>query len=79
MNKLREQFDATNLDEFCKSITQEIIQLATSDYKLKLMFVLVHIIEESQKALDGIDTENLLNDFKALIEKLVKNKETTRN
>lgn len=75
MNKLREQFDSTNLDDLCNSLTQEITQLATSDYKLKLMFVLVHIIEESQKALDGIDTKNLLNDFNALVEKTCKKTE----
>ena len=67
MKKLREQFNTTNLDELCNSLTQEIAQLATSDYKLKLMFVLVHIIGECQKALGDIDTTNLLNDLKALV------------
>lgn len=67
MNKLRVQFDTTKLDELCNSLTQEIAQLATSDYKLKLMFVLVHIIGECQKALGDIDTTNLLNDLKALV------------
>ena len=67
MASLKKQFDTTNLDELCNSLTQEITQLATSDYKLKLMFVLVHIIGECQKALGGIDTTNLLNDLKALV------------
>lgn len=65
--KLIEKFNTTNLDELCNSLTQEIAQLATSDYKLKLMFVLVHIIGECQKALGDIDTTNLLNDLKALV------------
>lgn len=69
MKKLREQFNTTNLDELCNSLTQEITQLATSDYKLKLMFVLVHIIGECQKALGDIDTTNLLNDLKAVVDK----------
>lgn len=69
MNKLREQFDTTNLDELCNSLTQEITQLATSDYKLKLMFVLVHIIEESQKALGEIDINNMVKELKTLVEK----------
>lgn len=67
--KLKEQFDTINLDELCDSLSQEIAQLATSDYKLKLMFVLVHIIEECQKALGGIDTENMLNDLRVLVDK----------
>lgn len=75
MASLKKQFDTTNLDELCNFLTQEIVQLATSDYKLKLVFVLVHIIEESQKALDDIDTGNLLNDFKALVEKTCKETE----
>lgn len=65
--KLKEQFDTTNLDELCDSLSLEIAQLATSDYKLKLMFVLVHIIGECQKALGDIDTTNLLNDLKVLV------------
>ena len=75
MNKLREQFDTTNLDELCNSLTQEITQLATSDYKLKLMFVLVHIIEESQKALGEIDINNMVKELKTLVEKTCKKTE----
>lgn len=67
--KLIEKFNTTNLDELCNSLTQEITQLATSDYKLKLMFVLVHIIEESQKALGEIDINNMVKELKTLVEK----------
>ncbi|MBP3373997.1 MAG: hypothetical protein J6L60_05670 [Bacteroidaceae bacterium] len=69
MKNLKKQFDTTNLDELCNSLTQEITQLATSDYKLKLMFVLVHIIEESQKALGEIDINNMVKELKTLVEK----------
>lgn len=75
MTNLKIQFETTNLDELCNSLTQEITGLATAEYKLKLVFVLVHIIEECQKALNFIDTENLINDFKALVEKACKKSE----
>lgn len=73
--ELKEQFDTKNLDELCNSLTQEITQLATSDYKLKLMFVLVHIIEESQKALGEIDINNMVKELKTLVEKTCKKTE----
>ena len=69
MASLKKQFDTTNLDELGNSLTQEITQLATSDYKLKLMFVLVHMIEESQKALGEIDIDNMVKELKTLVEK----------
>jgi transcriptional regulator with AAA-type ATPase domain len=75
MTNLKEQFDTTNLDELCNTLTQEITQLATSDYKLKLMFVLVHIIEESQKALGEIDINNMVKELKTLVEKTCKKTE----
>lgn len=75
MASLKNQFGTTNLDELCNSLTQEITQLTTSDYKLKLMFVLVHIIEESQKALGEIDINNMVEELKALVEKTCKKTE----
>ena len=75
MTNLKEQFNTTNLDELCNSLTQEITQLATSDYKLKLMFVLVHMIEESQKALGEIDINNMVKELKTLVEKTCKKTE----
>ena len=78
--KLKEQFDTTTLNELCNLLSQEIINLSTAEYKLKLAFVLVHIIEESQKALNGIDTSNFLDSLKKLVneacEKSEKQKET---
>ncbi len=67
--KLKEQFDTTSLNDLCNLLTKEITELATAEDKLKLVFVLVHIIEESQKALVGIETSNLLTDLKILVNK----------
>ena len=69
MNSLRCQFDSTNLDELCNSLSRELTGLVTSNYKLKLMFVLVHIIEESQKALGEINIDNCVEELKGLINK----------
>lgn len=67
--KLKEQFDTTKLDEFCDYLTQEIDNMATAEYKLKLVFVLVHIINESQKALGEINIDNCLKELKDLVNK----------
>ena len=64
---LKERLETTNLSELCNLLTQEITQLATSDYKLKLMYVLVHIIEESKKALETIDTTYFTTELKEVI------------
>ncbi len=65
--KLKEQFDTTKLDEFCDYLTQELDNMATAEYKLKLVLVLVHIINESQKALAGINIDNSLKELKELV------------
>ena len=44
-NSLLNQFGTTKLDELCDFLTREITELATADYKLKLAYVLIHIIE----------------------------------
>lgn len=67
--KLKEQFDTTKLDEFCDYLTQEIDNMATAEYKLKLVLVLVHIINESQKALGEINIDNCLKELKDLVNK----------
>ena len=71
MAYLKEQFDdkSLHLNGLCDLLTKEITELATEDYKLKLMFVLVHIIEESQKALDEIDINNCLKELRELVNK----------
>ena len=66
---LKEQFDAKSLDNLCELLTKEITELATADYKLKLAYVLIHIIEESQKALSDITTDNFVKDLSELITK----------
>lgn len=71
MAYLKEKFDdkSLHLDDLCNLLTKEITELATEGYKLKLMFVLVHIIEESQKVLGNLDTNNLVNELRKLVDK----------
>ena len=66
---IKEQYEKYKLDELCKSLTLEITDLSTAENKLKLAYVLVHIIDESQKALFNMDTSNLVNELRSLIEK----------
>ena len=68
---LKEQFNdkCLHLDDLCNLLTKEITELATEEYKLKLMFVLVHIIEESQKVLGNLDTNNLVDELRKLVDK----------
>lgn len=65
--KLIEQIETTTLDDLCNSITQEIAQLSSAEYKLKLAFVLVHIIDESQKALGEINIDSCLKKLQKLV------------
>lgn len=71
MTYLKGNFDDKNLhlDDLCNLLTKEITELATAEYKLKLMFVLVHIIEESQKALGEINIDNCVHELKVLVNK----------
>ena len=71
MAYLKEQFDnkSLHLDDLCNLLTEEISELATAEYNLKLVFVLVHIIEESQKALGEINIDNCLKELQELVEK----------
>ena len=71
MAYLKEQFDnkSLHLDDLCNLLTEEISELATAEYKLKQVFVLVHIIEESQKALGEINIDNCLKELQELVEK----------
>jgi archaellum component FlaC len=68
---LKEKFNdkSLHLDDLCNLLTKEITELSTEEYKLKLMFVLVHIIEESQKVLGNLDTNNLINELRKLVDK----------
>lgn len=71
MAYLKEQFDdkSLHLDGLCNLLTKEIAELSTDSYKLKLVFVLVHIINESQKALGEINIDNCLKELKDLVNK----------
>lgn len=64
---LKEKYEAYKLDDLCKLFSEEIDALSKEEYKLKKAFVLIHIIEESQKALNSIDTSNFVEDLKKLI------------
>ena len=80
MAYLKDTFDTTKLDDLCNLLTKEIEELATADYKLKLAYVLIHIIEESQKALSGIITDNTNNFVKELSDLITKKcKEVDQN
>lgn len=71
MAYLKEQFDdkSLHLDGLCNLLTKEIAELSTDSYKLKLVFVLVHIINETQKALGEINIDNCLKELKDLVNK----------
>lgn len=77
MMNLKEQFEdkSLHLDDLCNLLTKEITELATAKYKLKLVFVLVHIIEESQKVLGNIDIKNCLKELQDLVDKACKQTE----
>lgn len=77
MAYLKEQFDdkSLHLNGLCDLLTKEITELATEEYKLKLVFVLVHIIEESQKALGEIDINNCLKELHELVNKVCEKSE----
>lgn len=66
---IKDKYESYKLNDLCNLLTQEITDLSMAEDKLKLVFVLVHIIEESQKVLDGIDTSNLLVNLKDIVSK----------
>lgn len=67
MEKLKVKIETLKLDELYASVSDEFVQLSTVDYKLKMVFVLIHIIEESQKILNGLDIEFYLSELKMKI------------
>lgn len=64
---LKEKYETYKLDDWCKLFSEEIDALSKEEYKLKMAFVLIHIIEESQKVLDSIDTSNFVEELKKLV------------
>ena len=80
MAYLKDKFDekSQHLDDLCNFLTEEITELATTDYKLKLVFVLVHIIEESQEVLGNIDIKNCLKELQELVKKECEKSEKQR-
>ena len=79
MDKLVEKMKTTQLDTLCKDLSVEIMQLSMVEYKLKAVFVLLHIIEESRKALAHIDVTNFLDTLKQKINEVSEQTETEKN
>lgn len=79
MDKLVEKMKTTQLDTLCKDLSVEIMQLSMVEYKLKAVFVLLHIIEESRKALAHIDVTNFLDTLKQKNNEVSEQTETEKN
>lgn len=79
MDKLVEKMEKTQLDSLCKDLSVEIMQLSKVEYKLKSVFVLLHIIEESRKALAHIDVTNFLDTLKQKINEVSEQTENEKN
>lgn len=79
MDNLVDKMEKTQLDSLCKDLSVEIMQLSKVEYKLKSVFVLLHIIEESRKALAHIDVTNFLDTLKQKINKVTEQTETEKN
>lgn len=64
MEKLKEKIETMRLDELYASVSEEFVQLSTVDYKLKLVFVLIHLMEECRKVLNDLDVDFFLSELK---------------
>ncbi len=79
MDNLVDKMEKTQLDSLCKDLSVEIMQLSNVEYKLKSVFVLLHIIEESRKALAHIDVTNFLDTLKQKINEVSEQTENEKN
>lgn len=79
MDNLVDKMEKTQLDSLCKDLSVEIMQLSKVEYKLKSVFVLLHIIEESRKALAHIDVTNFLDTVKQKINEVSEQTENEKN
>lgn len=79
MDNLVDKMEKTQLDSLCKDLSVEIMQLSKVEYKLKSVFVLLHIIEESRKALAHIDVTNFLDTLKQKINEVSEQTENEKN
>lgn len=75
MKTLIEKFNTTNLDALCGELTKKLEELASVEYKLKLLYVLVHIIDECQKHLKTMDKDYWPESLKKLLDEACKNSE----
>lgn len=79
MDMLVDKIKTTQLDNLRKDLSAEIMQLSMGEYKLKSVFVLLHIIEESRKALAQIEITNFLDTLKKKVAEVSKQTETEKN
>lgn len=79
MDMLVDKIKTTQLDNLRKDLSAEIMQLSMVEYKLKSVFVLLHIIEESRKALAQIEITNFLDTLKKKVAEVSKQTETEKN
>ena len=79
MDKLIDRMETTQLDTLCQELSSEVVQLAEAKYRLKSVFVLLHIIVESRKALAAIDVTNFLNTLKQEINEVYEPSDIEKN
>ena len=79
MEKLKDKVDKYSLDDLYNCLADEIGQLATAEYRLKMVFVLLFIIEECRKALNKIDTNSFLDNLKVRIGKVAEQSEIEKD
>lgn len=76
---IKEKYKLYKLDDLCKFLMEEINELSQEENKLKVAYVLMHIIEESQKALGEINTKDFVTVLKEKIENVCKESEKQKD
>ena len=79
MDKIIDRMESIELDTLCQELSSEIVQLSEAKYRLKSVFVLLHIIVESRKALAAIDVTNFLNTLKQEINEVYEPSDIEKN
>ena len=79
MDNHKEKIECVPFDELCTHISDDISQLGSSKYKLKSVFVLLHVIEACRNTLDHIDISNFLDSLKKKIKEVAEKTDLERN
>ncbi len=79
MEKLIDRMEITRLDTLCQDLSDEISQVSGAKYRLKSVFVLLHIIRECRKALGAIDVTHFLNTLKQEINEVYEPSDIEKN